>query len=93
MYQRPYTTEEIKKHYPERADMLLKDPVHLWRVETGIELIHKEPTKDEQVRIWNNWLEMPREFQEKSDKKSLELFGISNRIHHEKIMSEYENRY
>ena len=61
MYQRPYTAEEIKELYPDKADVLLKDPVHLWRAETGIELIHKEPTLDEQKRIWANWNEMSDE--------------------------------
>ena len=44
MYERPYTIEEIRKSYPDSAEELLKDPVHLWRAETGIELIHQEPT-------------------------------------------------
>jgi hypothetical protein len=47
MYKRPYTKEEICKFYPNKAEKLLKDPVHLWRAETGIELIHKEPNLKE----------------------------------------------
>lgn len=85
-YKRPYTIEEIKKYYPDKADVLLKDPVHLWRVETGVELIHKEPTKDEQIRIWKNWNEMTAEMKRKSDEKSMEVFGKNNAAHNKEIM-------
>ena len=90
MYQRPYTTEEIKKLYPDKAEMLLADPVHLWRAETGIELVHKEPTLDEQKRIWQNWNEMTDEMKKQSDLKSVEIFGMDNAAHNEGIMEEWE---
>jgi hypothetical protein len=67
---------------------LLKDPVHLWRAETGIELIHKEPTIEEQKRIWRNWNEMSDEMKKKSDAKSTELFGKDNASHNEEIMQD-----
>ncbi len=89
MYQRPYTTEEIKKFYPEKAEVLLKDPVHLWRAETGIELIHKEPTLDEQERIWTNWNEMTDEMKIQSDTKSNEFFGKDNSTHNNEIMNDW----
>ena len=92
MYKRPYNIEEIKEHYPEKAGMLLKDPIHLWRAETGIELIHKEPTMDEQKRIWKNWNEMSDEAKKKSDKKSIELFGKNNATHNEEIMRVWEQK-
>lgn len=47
-YERPYTIEEIKEKCPDKVEILLKDPIHLWRATTGIELIHKEPTYTEQ---------------------------------------------
>lgn len=84
MYQRPYNINEIRKNYPEIADSLLKDPVHLWRAETGIELIHKEPTTDEQERIWKNWNEMDDDMKKKSDEKSIEIFGITNEENYKK---------
>ncbi|MFA5188966.1 MAG: hypothetical protein WC460_06415 [Patescibacteria group bacterium] len=86
MYKRPYNITEIKKHYPDQAEILLKDPVHLWRAETGIELIHKEPTLDEQERIWRNWNEMSDEMKKKSDEKSMGLFGKNNAAHNKEIM-------
>ncbi|MCL5784740.1 MAG: hypothetical protein M1142_05320 [Patescibacteria group bacterium] len=88
MYKRPYTLEKIKKYYPSQATTLLKDPVHRWRAEIGIELIHKEPTLKEQKRIWKNWQLMSKEQKGISDQKSLELFGINNEKHHYKIMAE-----
>lgn len=92
MYQKPYTIEEIKKNYPDKAEFLLNDPVHLWRAETGIELIHKEPTLEEQERIWKNWNEMTDEMKQESDKKSIEFFGIDNMTHNQKIMQEWGNK-
>ena len=90
MYQRPYNIEEIKKHYPDRIDILLNDPVHLWRAETGIELIHKETTKDEQIRIWENWLEMTDEMKQISDEQSFKLFGKNNTDHNLEIMQDWK---
>ncbi len=87
MYQRPYNKEKIKKLYPDLAKKLLNDPVHLWRAETGIELIHPEPTLEEQERIWNNWNQMSDEMKKKSDEKSLEFFGMTNNEHYEKLTS------
>ncbi len=90
MYQRPYNVEEIKKSYPDRVEMLLNDPVHLWRAETGIELIHKEPTPQEQERIWKNWNEMTDEMKKRSDEKSIELFGKDNATHNKEIMQSWK---
>jgi hypothetical protein len=86
MYNPPYNIEEIKKNYPSKADRLLQDPAHLWRAETGIELIHKEPDLAEQKRIWKNWQEMTDEMKQQSDAKSVELFGKTNATHNEEIM-------
>ncbi len=89
LYERPYTVEEIKKNYPDKAERLLNDPIHLWRAETGIELIHREPTLEEQERIWKNWNEMTDEMKKKSDEKSLALFGKDNATHHREILYRY----
>lgn len=91
---KPYNLERFKKYvrkyYPNRAEQLLKDPVHLWRATTGLELIHKEPTKIEQVRIWKNWNKMTEEMKKESDKKSLKLFKKTNLVHHEEIMWKWD---
>ena len=91
MYNRPYTIGEIRKNYSDQAEELLKDPVHLWRAENGVELIHQEPTLAEQQRIWQNWQEMTFEMKKISDQKSLELFGQTNVEHNREIMEKYEN--
>lgn len=91
MYERPYNVEEIKLNYPDKAEALLNDPVHLWRAETGIELVHQEPTLKEQERIWKNWNEMSDEMKEKSDRKSIELFGINNGANNTKIMEGWKS--
>lgn len=89
MYSRPYSIEEIKKNYPKLAKKLIEDPVHRWRAETGMELIHEEPTKEEVERIWRNWQEMGKEQKQKSDKKSLEPFGMKNKEHYLKLIAKY----
>jgi len=81
-YSPPYNKSEIHKFYPNIANKLLECPIHRWRAETGIELIHKEPTMEEQKRIWNNWQLMSSDMKRKSDNKSLELFKLTNEQHH-----------
>lgn len=89
MYEPPYTLEQIKAHYPENVYLTLaNDPVHRWRAETGIELIHKEPDEAEQDRIWANWQLMSDEMKEMSDIKSLELFGCTNEQHYNFLKTE-----
>jgi len=78
LYDPPYPLEYLKAHYP----ALLKDPVHVWRATTGIELIHEEPTKSELERIWANWNRMSRQQKRLSDEQSLKLFGITNHEHY-----------
>jgi len=73
-YTPPMNIEYLKKNYPN----LIDDPVHKWRAETGIELIHEESTIDEFIRIQHNWLAMPFDRQIISDKKCMELFGKTN---------------
>lgn len=93
-YERPYNAEEILKTYgQETYDKLMNDPCHRWRAETGIELIHKEPTQAEFDRIWKNWQLMSDEDKRKSDEKSIEIFGIDNQTHYDKIKEEYIREY
>ena len=85
-YEAPWDVEILKKNGLER---LLKSPCHLWRAETGIELIHKEPTFSEFSHIWINWQKMTPEMKKKSDEKSKELFGMTNEEHYEALLKEY----
>ena len=72
----------IKKNYPK----LLSDPVHVWRALTGIELIHKEPTMAEQIRIWQNWNRMSDKQKRISDEASMLLSGMTNKQMNDEIM-------
>ena len=72
-------------------DKLSRCPIHRWRAETGIELIHKEPTEEELERIWKNWQQMPQKMKDISDRKSLELFGCTNAKHYAKLKNEQVN--
>lgn len=89
-YEPPYTLEQIKAKYPEHIyNKLANDPVHKWRAETGIELIHKEPTEEELDRIWKNWQLMPQDMKDISDKKSIELFGCINADNYSKLKAKW----
>lgn len=80
-YDPPLGLDKLKAKHPH----LLDDPVHRWRAEQGIELIHPEPSPEEQERIWANWQLMAKELQALSDAKSRELFGMTNAEHHQKL--------
>lgn len=86
----PYNAEQIKKEYGEDTYNKLKDdPAHSWRMETGLELIHKEPEAAELRRIWANWLLMTPEQKAESDKKSIELFGKTNAENFAELIKTY----
>jgi hypothetical protein len=85
-YDPPMKLEDIRKKHPHLAD----DPVHNWRATSGIELIHKEPTVEELDRIWANWQLMPSRLKRISDKKSRELFGLSNEENYQKLRKTYD---
>jgi len=74
-YDPPLPLTELIEKYPKLAD----DPVHRWRAEQGIELVHEEPTMAEIKRIITNWYALSPEQQKLSDKKSVELFGRTNK--------------
>jgi len=83
VYSAPYTLDEIRSQYGEGIyNRLKEDPIHRWRAETGVELIHKEPTNDELQRIWKNWNLMTNKQKKESDHKSKELFGKTNVEHY-----------
>ena len=89
-YSPPMSIADIKKNYPTKAGTLLKDPVHKWRAENGIELIHKEPTLDELDRIWKNWQLMTDKQKKISDDFSKKIFGKSNKEHYEELVKSYK---
>lgn len=91
MYEPPYSKEEVIENYGmNKYEELSKDPAHKFRMDTGIELIHKEPTKKELNRIYQNWLLMDNKKKKISDEKSMELFGIKNIPHYMQLITEYK---
>lgn len=91
-YEPPYTENQMRKHgYSEEIITKLKnDPVHSWRMKTGIELIHIEPTKSELIRIWKNWQLMTNEMKQKSNAKCNELFYTDNKTLYEFLLPQYK---
>ena len=89
-YEPPYSKEEVLQHYGKVLyKKLSSDPIHKWRMESGIELIHKEPSLDELNRIWKNWNLMSDAQKEISDKQSIKFFGVDNRTHYAQLKGEY----
>lgn len=89
-YEPPMSLNDIRRNYGDELYNTLKnDVVHSWRANTGIELIHKEPSYEELVRIMKNWELMPKNLKIKSDKKSIELFGMTNKQHYNKLIKTY----
>ena len=81
MYSPP--KKDIPKH--------LQDcPIHSWRANNGIQLIHREPTLEELERIWANWNEMSVLKQIISDQKSMQLFNMPNEQHYHKLKKTYK---
>lgn len=89
-YLAPYTYNEIVENYGEQlAQRLAKDPVHKYRMDSGIELVHQEPTIEELDRIYANYRAMPVRMKRLSNAKSKQLFGINNRDHYYRLREEY----
>lgn len=92
-YIRPLSKSEVFKKYGERVyKKLIADSVHKFRMETGIELIHREPSKQELDRIWANWKLMSDADKSESDKKSLDVFGLTNKENYIKLISTYKEK-
>lgn len=90
VYDPPYSAEQIVQNYgPDVAERLLSDPVHRWRAEQGIELIHREPSLEELQRIYNNWLRMPYSLQRISDDQSMQLFNRTNMQNYDYLRNLY----
>lgn len=82
VYMKPYGLDMLPEY-------LKADPVHAWRAETGLELVHKEPTIYELIRVWRNWQLMPTDAKAMSEGMSQKLFGVTNKQHFENLYQEY----
>lgn len=72
----------------EKKTSSIGQQAHSWRCVTGLELIHPEPSLEEQVRVWKNWNKMLQQMKKISDKKCKELYGCPNEENYKKIMKE-----
>ena len=87
-YEHQLSVEKLRRLYPR----LYRDPVHRWRAERDVELVHREPTLRELERVWRNWRQMPEDKRRESDRKSRELFGASNERHHEVLVADWRSK-
>ena len=91
-YDPPYNADEvIEKYGMDVYNRLAQDPAHKFRMDTGIELIHEEPSLEELNRIHDNWQLMSDQQKEISDKKSIELFGLNNEDHYNQLLFRYND--
>ena len=65
--------------------------IHKWRAESGIELIHLEPTLEELERIWANWQIMPDIAKWLSDRMSISFFGCVNAEHYQQLTDPFDD--
>lgn len=75
------------KEYIRNNPQWKTDIAQKWRQQTGIELVYNEPNKSLLNDIWDNWNQMPDNLKKISDKKSLELFGVTNEQHYNKLIN------
>jgi hypothetical protein len=71
----------------------MRDPTHRWRADTGIELVHEEPSWDEFQRIVQNWKRMSPYQKVVSDAKSIELFGCDNMVNAKQLEAKMRLKY
>ena len=86
-YEAPYSLDELKTHEPKLAACL--DDIHAWRAKTGIELMHREPTLAEFIRIFRNWQCMTPAQKEESDKQEAIFQGNDNTNFFETVYYNY----
>ena len=93
-YQPPYNQQQMRQngYSQETIQRLKRDPVHKWRMQTGIQLIHKQPTKSQLERIWKNWQLMTPQQKTKSNQKCMQLFGITNQVLYGYLIPQYTSQ-
>ena len=91
-YEPPYNEQQMRQNgYSQDIILALKrDPVHSWRMKTGLQLIHRQPTKTQLERIWNNWQRMTDDQKIVSDQKCIQLFGCTNQQLYNYLIPQYK---
>ena len=54
-----------------------------WMKETGLALMYPTGSGESLEALWQRWQSMSQEDKQKSDSKSIELFGMGNEEHHD----------
>lgn len=89
-YDPPYNSQQVLNKYGKEVhDRLSQDPAHKYRMDTGIELIHQEPSLDELERIYANWQLMSLDQKKQSDEMSKRLYGVGNEDHYKQLLQLY----
>lgn len=91
-YQPPYNEQQMRQngYSQDIIEKLKHDPAHGWRMKTGLELIHRQPTKTQLMRIWKNWQRMTDDQKIMSDQKCIELFGCTNEELYNFLIPQYK---
>lgn len=91
-YEPPYTEQQMRENgYSQDIILKLKrDPIHGWRMKTGIEVIHRQPTKTQLQRIWKNWQLMNPQQKRISDQKCKQVFGVTNQFLYNYLIPQYK---
>jgi hypothetical protein len=78
----------LNKKYSKKAiEEIMNDKVLEWRMTTGIELIHRKDTIEEQNKLLDNWIMMGDYSKNFSDNYSIRLFNMTNEEHHKKLIT------
>lgn len=93
-YQPPYNEQQMRQNgYDQETIQRLKnDLVHGWRMKTGLQLIHRQPTKTQLMRIWKNWQRMTDDQKIVSDQKCMQLFGVTNQVLYGYLIPQYTSQ-
>ena len=54
-----------------------------WMKETGLALMYPTGSGESLEALWQRWQGMSQDDKQKSDAKSIELFGMANEEHHD----------
>lgn len=93
-YEPPYTQQDMRQNGYDQATIqkLKNDPAHSWRMKTGLQLIHRQLTRSELIRIWKNWQRMTDDQKIVSDQKCIQLFGCTNQQLYNYLIPQYTSQ-
>ena len=78
-FEKPKSYNELINQFGKfMVDKIYNKKWHLWRMQSGIELIHYTFDLNKQKQLWENWQLMSEENKRISDTKCIQLFGINN---------------